>query len=173
MQPFRLLCRTLLFAFVLVSVCVAADTAKRPLTPADFDGWRSITTPALSRDGQWLAYAYMPQDGDGEVVVRELATGRERREPVGALPPTPNLSSDETNPTQPPARPQVRLAFTSDSRFLVATTFPTKGEIAAAKKAKKKPEEMPKSGLLIVPLAGGLRGHLKTRQCGSPQNPPP
>jgi dipeptidyl aminopeptidase/acylaminoacyl peptidase len=155
MQPFRLLCRPLLFAFVLVSVCVAADTAKRPLTPADFDGWRSITTPSLSRDGQWLAYAYMPQDGDGEVVVRELATGRERREPVGALPPTPNTSSDETNPTQPPARPQVRLAFTSDSRFLVATTFPTKGEIAAAKKAKKKPEEMPKSGLLIVPLAGG------------------
>jgi hypothetical protein len=31
----------------------------------------------------------MPQDGDGEVIVRELATGREQRLPLGGPPPPP------------------------------------------------------------------------------------
>src|SRR5207247_9794610 len=62
---------------------LAQRTAKAPLTHADYDGWRGIYTPTLARDGRYLAYSFMPQEGDGELVVRDLKTGQERRPVVG------------------------------------------------------------------------------------------
>jgi dipeptidyl aminopeptidase/acylaminoacyl peptidase len=128
-----------------------AQSTKRPLNHTDFDSWRSIATPTISRDGKWLAYAVQPQQGDGEVVIRELATGKERREGVGTLPP-PATTPNEENPDAPPVPRVIRIAFTSDSRFVVTTTYPTKAETVAARKAKRRPEEMPKGGLLMVNL---------------------
>jgi dipeptidyl aminopeptidase/acylaminoacyl peptidase len=130
----------------------AAMAAKRPLTHNDFDSWKSIANTTLSRDGKWLAYAIQPQDGDGELVVREIATGKERREPVGALPP-PATMPDPENPDAPPPPRTIRVVFTSDARFLIATTYPTKAEMQAARKARKRAEDMPKGGLIIVDLA--------------------
>ena len=131
-----------------------SQSAKRPLAHADFDAWRSIATPALSRDGKWLAYSLQPQDGDGELVIRELATGKERRETIGALPP-PSLVPNEENPDAPPVPRAVRVLFSSDSRYLIASTYPSKAETLAARKAKKKADDMPKGGMLIINLAGG------------------
>ncbi len=136
----------------------AQPAAPRPLTHEDFDAWRSLFTPTLSRDGRWLAYSSMPQDGDGDVVVRELATGKEQRLPVGMLLPPPLTTGDEAapNPEAGPPQPRnIRLTFSSDSRFLATSTHPTKAEIAQARKDKKKPEEGPKNGLLILNLATG------------------
>ena len=150
----------LLAAFTLTTAAFAAEStpatpaAKRPLSLDDFDAWRSLASPTLSRDGRWLAYSFMPQDGDGEVIVRELATGREQRLPVGALPPPPT-QPDSANPDAPPTLPTIRLAFTADSAHLVASTYPAKAALAAARKAKKKPDEMPKPGLLYLHLATG------------------
>ena len=148
------------FGFALLVGVVAAVAqmapAPRPLTHADFDSWRSVATPQLSRDGRWLAYSFMPQDADGELVVREVATGREHRVPVGALPPPAVPPGDENpNPEAPLQVRNIRLAFTSDSRFLVATTHPPKADLAAARRAKKKPEELPKGGIVTVNLASG------------------
>jgi dipeptidyl aminopeptidase/acylaminoacyl peptidase len=56
---------------------------KRPLTHADYDGWRTVQMPTLSRDGRYLAYNLMPSDADGEFVVRNLASGGEHRVPRG------------------------------------------------------------------------------------------
>ena len=140
---------------------LAAQDAKRPLTHADFDAWRSLGSPQLSRDGHWLAYSFMPQDGDGELIVRELATGRDLRVPVGALPPAPITPADEnTNPEAPPTPRTIRIAMTSDSHFIIANTHPSKADTLAARKAKKKPEEMPKDGLVIVNLATGATTRL-------------
>ena len=52
---------------------VAAD-APVPLDYKAYDGWNRILTPKLSDDGRKLAYALTPQDGDGELVVRNLKT---------------------------------------------------------------------------------------------------
>ncbi len=143
-------------AVVLTASLAAQPVAPRPLTHEDFDTWRSLGAPQLSRDGQWLAYSFIPQDADGEIIAKELATGRELRVPVGALPPPAATPGEENpNPEAPPAPRTIRLVLTSDSRFLVANTHPPKVDVLAARKAKKKPEEMPKDGLAIVNLATG------------------
>ncbi|HRI83482.1 MAG TPA: hypothetical protein PLF88_13645, partial [Opitutaceae bacterium] len=132
-----------------------AETTQRPLSPADFDGWREFHTPQLSRDGQWLAYSDMPQVDDGHVVARNLATGQEWREPAGARPPPPFPPPVSPNPEDTPPPRQVRIALTSDSAFLVAGTFPTKAEQIEARIKKAKPEDQPKSPLLFLNLATG------------------
>ncbi len=133
---------------------VPAAPAPRALSYADTDAWRSIATPVLSHDGQWLAYSVQPQRGDGELVWRERNSGQERRAGVGMLPP-PLTTADAENPDAPPPPRAIRVLFSSDSRYLVASTYPTQAESLAARKAKAKPEDAPKGGLLIVDLQAG------------------
>jgi dipeptidyl aminopeptidase/acylaminoacyl peptidase len=130
----------------------SAQASKRPLTHDDYDGWRSIYTPILTRDGRFLVYSFMPQEGDGEVIVRDLRTGQERREGAGALPPPVIQNADEVNPDEPPAPRNVRIVTTGDSRFAVATTYPTKAATDQARRERKSAEEMPGGDLLIVDL---------------------
>ena len=135
----------------------AFSSTKRPLSHRDYDAWRSIQAAQLSRDGKFVAYAYMPQDGDGEIVVRNIATGTEWRAPRGYRPPVPppddpgaNLAEFQAGQTR-----LLRPVFTYDTRYVVFGTEPDKAELTKAKKQKKKPEEMPKNGLAIMDLANG------------------
>lgn len=77
--------RFLFLALVAAPVVAGAQMAKKPLTQADWDRWRSITNPQLSPDGKWAAYTLTPQVGDGEFVVRSTTTSTEIRVPVGYI----------------------------------------------------------------------------------------
>src|SRR5262245_40356906 len=79
--------------------------AKRPLTYDVVDSWKSIQGTRLSDDGQWLAYATTAQGDDGELVVRNLRSGQEFKQPRGTAP-----------------------AFTPDGRFVVFTIAQPKAE---------------------------------------------
>jgi hypothetical protein len=70
----------------------SALAQKRPLTHQDYDSWRSIQSTHLSADGAYLAYALFPQEGDGEFVLRNLKTGKELRESIGARPAPPAVN---------------------------------------------------------------------------------
>jgi dienelactone hydrolase len=128
--------RWTLAVFVLTAVCLAPTmaqrTAKKPLTYDVYDSWRSIQGTQISRDGTWLAYALAAQDGDGELVVRNLKTDKEYRQARGQAP-----------------------VITVDAKFVVFTIAPVKADVDKAKKEKKKPEEQPKNGLGILNLATG------------------
>jgi dipeptidyl aminopeptidase/acylaminoacyl peptidase len=138
-------------------VLSARATAKRPLTHQDYDGWRSIQGQTISRDGKFIAYALIPQDGDGEIVVRNLATGVEWRYGRGWRPPTPPPDGDET--PAPAALAQAarlsRVHFTADGRFAAFTIEPNKGDVLKARKEKKAPDAMPKNSLGIMDLSNG------------------
>ncbi len=159
--------RSLLLACVLIALAAAAQSAppagagvahagaeKRPLAHKDYDSWRGIQSQELSPDGKFLAYGLFPQAGDGEVVVRNLATGEEFRQPAGQKPepPRPNPAAAED---EPPPQVRIKLDFTPDSKWVVFSTFATKAEVDKAKRAKAKPEDMPKGGLVMVDLASG------------------
>jgi hypothetical protein len=139
---------------VVLSIALGAEAERRPLTYADSDGWRSFGAPVVSRDGRWLAYTSLPQEGDGDVVIRDLQTGSEQRLPAGATPPPTFPLPESVTERQPPG-PTVGLQFTSTSEFLLALTFPTEAEQAAARVAQKKSAEAPKRALLLVRLATG------------------
>src|SRR5262249_43974158 len=132
-------------------------TAKRPLTHQDYDGWRSIQGQTISRDGKFIAYALISQDGDGEIVVRNLATGSEWRYGRGWRPPTPPPGDDET--PSPAALAQAgrlsRVYFTADSRFAAFTIEPNKEDALKARKEKKAPDAAPKNALGIMDLSNG------------------
>ncbi|HEU0177699.1 MAG TPA: prolyl oligopeptidase family serine peptidase [Blastocatellia bacterium] len=132
-------------------------TAKHPLTHQDYDGWRSIQGQSISRNGKFIAYALIPQDGDGEIVVRNLATGVEWRYGRGWRQPTPPPDGDET--PGPAALAQAgrlsRVSFTADSRFAAFTIEPNKDDVLKARKEKKAPDAAPKNALGIMDLSNG------------------
>ena len=143
------------FGVLVLLIAAAGAQPPRPLSHKDYDSWRLITGQAISRDGKWVAYAYMSEDADGEVIVKGLATGKEYRIPAGNLPQPPVVPPAEVNPEAPPQRPTVKMRFASGAQWLVFTAFPTKAEVDRARKDKKKPDQMPKKSLAIVNLATG------------------
>jgi hypothetical protein len=115
-----------------LSLAGQTPSGKRPISYDAYDGWRSIQGTRIARDGSRLVYALVPQDGDGELVARNLKTGTEYRHPRGKDP-----------------------VITADGRFVVFAIAPLKAEMDKAKKAKKKPEDQPKGGLGVMNLANG------------------
>jgi len=134
--------------FVAVSF---AQTAKRPLTHKDYDGWRIISGQHLSADGKFLAYAMFPEEGDGEVIVRNLVTGKDAHFPAGARP-QPAAATEEGPP--PEAR-SATIIFSSDSKFVAFSVFPLKADTDKARKEKKTADRMPKDSMTIVELSSG------------------
>lgn len=137
-----------LIAAVVITVFVAPlgaqqPAVKKPITHDVYDGWKSIQGTKVSRDGVWVTYALVPQDGDGELVVRNLKTSAEYRAPRGRSP-----------------------VITPDGRFVVFEKSPLKADLDKARKAKRRPEEMPKSGVGVVDLSNGqvatLAEHVKS-----------
>ncbi len=133
---------------VLLSFAASTSTGqpaphKKPITHDVYDGWRTIQGTKVSRDGVWVAYALVPQDGDGELVVRNLKTNAEYRAPRGRDP-----------------------VITPDQKFVVFAKAPLKSDVDKARKAKKKPEDMPKAGVGVIDLASGevttLAEHVKS-----------
>jgi dipeptidyl aminopeptidase/acylaminoacyl peptidase len=120
----------------LLSVSSSALAQKRPITAKDFDSWRTLTGQVLSPDGHYVAYAVFPLEGDGEVIIRNLTTGKETHEPAGELPPPP---PDDPNAEGPPPPRTIQLSFTNDSKTLVFLAYPTHAAIEKAKTDKKNP----------------------------------
>jgi len=122
----------LVFMWPLAPAFNQTSPAKKPISYEAYDGWRAIQGTQVSRDGTWLAYALVPQDGDGELVVRNLKTDKEYRAARGSAP-----------------------VLTVDGKFAVFTIAPVKADVDKAKKEKKKPEEQPKNSLGIMNLSSG------------------
>ena len=160
-RPVSFLCAVVLLISTLGAqaqkTAPAQPAAKRALTHSDYDSWRSIQASQISRDGTFVAYAYTPQDGDGEIIVRNIASGVEWRAPRGYRPPVPPPDDPGANVGEflEAQNRLLRPVFTADTRFVVFGTEPTKAEVNKAKKEKKKPEDMPKNGLSIMNLADG------------------
>jgi dipeptidyl aminopeptidase/acylaminoacyl peptidase len=132
-----------------VFCCAFAQPGKRPINHRDYDSWRSIAGQQLSPDGRFLIYAVFPQEGDGEVIVRGLATGKESHHAAGERPaPAPAADAEEG----PPQARNVTMAISADSRVLAFSAFAPRADVEKAKKDKK---PAPKDSLVIVELASG------------------
>lgn len=127
----------------LVLLLPVFGQAKRPVTFADYDSWNRITSSTISNDGKWVAYALQPQVGDGQVVAREIASGKEIRVPIGMQPPRNEEDSESGEERRAPVRGP-KIEFSADSRFVIAQTYPPKGRKPAGN-----------GGMAILSLSAG------------------
>jgi dipeptidyl aminopeptidase/acylaminoacyl peptidase len=142
----------LALAALLASAPLAGQEAKRALSPADYDGWRSIRNEALSRDGRWVAYSLVPQVGEGELVVRATRGPTEYRHARGFIG-RPQTRAGATGPGAGYQAPPARI--TADSRFVVFTIDPPRAEVERARRDRRRAEQQPKASLGIMDLADG------------------
>lgn len=141
-----------LVASLVLALPLAAQ-GPRPLTQADFDGWKSIIGTALSPDGRWVAYTITPQVGDGEMVFRATTGSAEHRHTRGFTG-RPQL--------QPGATAGTGAAFTaaagqwspsgSHAAFLV---YPSMAASERARRARTRPADAPRNGLGVFTAASG------------------
>ncbi|HEX2205652.1 MAG TPA: prolyl oligopeptidase family serine peptidase, partial [Longimicrobium sp.] len=139
-------------AAAVLAAAPAAAQERRPLAPADFDQWRTVRGESLSDDGRWAVFSLVPQVGDGEVVVRSTDGRAEFRHTRGFIG-RPQTRPGATGPDAGYSAPRAQL--TDDGRFAVFTIDPPRAEYEAARRARKKPAEMPKASLGILGTADG------------------
>lgn len=119
------------FILVLLLSFGASAADQRPLELPDILAWKRIQSPVVSNDGGWFAYKIVPNEGDAELVVRNLGDGKEQRFPIGEQPridfapggPLPMMSRD--------------LVFSEDSKWVAFLSFPTSKEAKALAKQRK------------------------------------
>ncbi len=96
----------------------AAPSTPRPIGFLDILDWKSISSNAISSDGQWFGYRLSPIAGDGEVIIRQTRGTKEYKFPAG-----------ESRMGQ--------VAFSDDARFAAFMTYPTAKESKALRKDRK------------------------------------
>jgi hypothetical protein len=123
-----------------LSASALAQAPKRPLTPDDWDHWRSISSPAISNNGRWVVYSLVPQVGDGELIVHATSGATEYRVPRGFVgrPQMVAGSRDTTN-----AAPAAQI--TADSKFALALTYASMSEYDRARREKRRAADQPKA----------------------------
>ncbi len=134
---------------------------QKPIQLADILAWKRIQTPAVSNNGEWFAYRVGPAEGEAEVVIRNLKSGKELRFPMGdpgASAPTPDAGGP---PAGPPAGAAGGLAISGDSRWAAFQSYPGTKE---AKKLKKDRKPI-QTKVVLVELATGKKTEFeKTRR---------
>ena len=116
-------------SMLLALTAAAQNNAKKTIAIEDYNSWQSTGTPVLSPDGSIVAFTVNPQEGDGELVIRNSIDGKELRIERG------------TNAT-----------ITRDGRWAF---FSIKAPFQATRQAKikkKKADDMPKDTAAYVDL---------------------
>lgn len=146
---------------ILVFASALVADAPRPMQLSDILAWKRISSPALSNNGEWFAYRLAPAEGDAEVIVRNLKTGKDQKFPIGdpgAAAPAPAAGGPPAGPPPPSAN---ALAISADSRWLAFQSYPNTKE---AKKLKKDHKPI-QTKTVLVELATGKKTEFdKTRR---------
>jgi len=78
---------------VLIAILISASSmlaqepaAKRPLPIDDYGRWRSISSTAISDNGDWISFAYTKREADDSLYVRNLSTDQEHLIPCASRP---------------------------------------------------------------------------------------
>lgn len=116
-------------AVIILSLAQGQAQTKKPLDHSVYDGWKSLGERMISNDGKYIVYTINPQEGDGELVIKNIAD----------------------NYTKTIARGGSAIIST-DSRYVYFKIKAPFKDTRQAKIKKKKPDEMPKDSLGIVEL---------------------
>ena len=123
--------KTMFSRFLLAcSLCLLASAAPRPIEITDIFGWKRIQAPNVSSDGTWFAYRVVPNEGDSDLVVRNLKDGKETRFSIGEV-------SSVTRQGPPGIARETGVEFSEDGKWLAFQVFPKRADSRKAKRDKK------------------------------------
>lgn len=128
---------------------LSAQSAAKPITQDVYDLWRGIVSPTLSPDGQWVAYTNSPSIGDGTLVVRATSASTEFSVPRGFTG-RPNDRPSATGGFSPAA-----ASFSGDGRHVAALIYPTRAEVEAARRDRRRAAEANRTTLVLMALPSG------------------
>ncbi len=107
-----------------------APIIKKMLTHSVYNDWKLVDEPQLSTNGQWAVYAINPQEGDGKLLIQHLKSPRLDSVPRGYA-----------------------ARLTENESHAVFKIKPRLEDTKAAKRKKKKADELPKDSLGLYDLA--------------------
>ena len=124
-------------SFACGLLCAADAPALRPLTVPDIVAWKRIQAPAVSHNGEWFAYRLAPAEGNAEVVVRNLLSGKELRFPIGD--PTAAAPGAAAAPAPPAALAAggADPLISADGRWVVFHSYPTTQQAKRLKRDRR------------------------------------
>ncbi|MDX5438137.1 MAG: hypothetical protein LPK03_13125 [Pontibacter sp.] len=125
----KLLCLAVLFGASLLQAEAQQQTAKKPLTHDVYDSWKSLQGDKISNNGKYVLYNIDPQEGDGELYIRNMVSNAVASYNRGA-----------------------KASFTNDSQYAIFQIKPEHQKVRALKLKKKKGDDLPKDSLAIVKL---------------------
>jgi dipeptidyl aminopeptidase/acylaminoacyl peptidase len=128
----KMYCFWLASVLVFVSQNLLAQQ-KRSLMHADYDGWESLSSEKITKNGQYVGYQISPQDGDSRLEIFPY------KSPANKI-----LIPRGTG-----------FSFTADDAFAVGKIAPQKDSVKVMKLKKKKADDMPKDSLFILQLSSG------------------
>ncbi len=144
--------------FCVIALSVSAICLPRPavgdqtaLQLPDILAWKRIQTPVVSNDGHWFAYKLVPNDGNAEVVLKNLQDGKEQRFSMGEVQ-RPNPYAGGGGPPQMMGPPH-DIAFSDDSKWLAFEEHPSQ----KAGKLLTKQHKPLENNVLVVELATGKK----------------
>ena len=113
---------------VLLLFASPVSAQKRPLTFTDIMKFRQVESPAISEDGNWVAYGAQPDRGDGEARIHSLQSKVVYSIPRGTRP-----------------------VFSANARWVAVSVKPTAVEL----EKKEKDKDKPKSGMALLDTRSG------------------
>jgi dipeptidyl aminopeptidase/acylaminoacyl peptidase len=123
--------------------------AKRPIEIADVIAWKALATPTLSSDGQWFAYRLAPQEGDADVVLKQIRGDKELKFPAGEQP--QGEGGGGRGGPGGPGGGTTSVAFSEDGKWAAFTSYPSR---AAAQRLRRQRRPI-QSAVTVVNLATG------------------
>src|SRR5580700_1231070 len=143
-----------LAVFLALAPRPAVADGQRPLAISDMLAWKRIQSPSVSPNGEWFAYRLAPAEGNAEVVIRNLNSGKELRFPIGdpgAAAPAPAATPGPT--AAPAAAGGADLSISFDSRWAAFHSYPTTEQAKRLKKDRKPIQ----TKVVLVELAAGKK----------------
>ncbi|MBX2963867.1 MAG: S9 family peptidase [Cyclobacteriaceae bacterium] len=183
--------KSLLSKILVVSILALVHTTNiaqdvKPIAWKDIPAWKSISpfSVTVSQDGQWVAYALLPVDGDGELIVQKVRGTDKKTFSIGntsfpslsfsedgkwiAFKEYPKNSERKANAKTPGKQlfdklHVVELATNKKTEYEKVNSFSFNGElgnhiaihIAKERSPGSKPDDPKGSDLLLVELATG------------------
>ena len=119
------------------------SAAKKSVDIEDIVAWKAVSTTAISNNGEWFAYRVAPQEGDAELTIRNIASGKETTFPLGEVGAPAGRGGAPAGGSS--------LQFSDDSKWIAFTTTPSKAE-ATRLRRQRRPIQ---SSLTVLNLASG------------------